>query len=143
MGRWQLKLQTPLMPPLQNLQNSTQQDKLSSVGFGGTQVGNSQDNDLKKGQIEFASSRCIEQYNQYVTDGGLPVNHFNDQQCGDSNWIRLRLNMVASGKRIQLAAEYSQKYLSAFEAESNEVRRENVARRYANLWLLKVTSRSN
>lgn len=141
MGRWQERLKTLQSSPLQNLQNTVIN---CSVGFVGAQeavLNNKEHVRSKKQEVVLATDGIFNQHNQRVNGCFIPVQHYSEPQYGDTAWIILRMNMVASHKREQLAVEYSEKYQSAFDAEANEIRKENAARHFANSWLRNATSR--
>lgn len=141
MGRWQERLKTLQSSPLQNLQNTVIDCSVGSVGTQEAILNNKERVHSKNSEVRLANDGVFNEHNQCVNGFYIPVHHYSEPQYGDTDWITLRLKMVASHKRELLAAEYSEKYQRAFDSEINEIRKENAARRYANSWLLRVTSR--
>ncbi|WNC69947.1 hypothetical protein RI845_07370 [Thalassotalea nanhaiensis] len=144
MGRWQEKIKNIHRPTLQNLLNPTE---LSSVGFVGTSGGHLQikitDNEQTP-KTDFTVEPAVDKLVLSVDDQGLPLHHCRGEPngiCyGDSEWVRYRLQRVAKHKRPMLAHEYSKLYLANFDEESNEIRKENKARKAANSWLREATA---
>ena len=131
MGRWQNKLEKVCLLPPQNLLNT---GAGSSVGSVVTSNGHS---------INF-SNNSEEIDHGYLVDGnGLPLYHYSAGLHGDSTWIRRRLKRVAQHKQETLADEYSRRYLLAYTEEANDIKKDNKARKAANLWLLRVTKHIN
>ena len=141
MGRWQERLKTLQSSPLQNLQNTVINCSVGSVGTQEAVLNNKEHVHSKKQEVVLATDGVFNQHNQCVNGFCMPVHHYDEPQYGDTDWIILRLKMVASHKRELLAVEYSEKYQSAFDAETNEIRKENAARQFANSWLRNATSR--
>lgn len=141
MGRWQERLKTLQSSPLQNLQNTVINCSVGSVGTQEAVLNNKEYVHSKKQKVVLATNSIFNQHNQCVNGCFIPVQHYSEPQYGDTDWIILRMKMVASHKREQLAVEYSEKYQSAFDAETNEIRKENAARHFANSWLRNATSR--
>ena len=80
----------------------------------------------------------------FVTREGLPVNFYdgepNGVQYGDREWIAGKLRRVADkATRRKIAAEYSQRYVAAIEAEPIEHCKAGRARFITNSWLRIVT----
>lgn len=100
---------------------------------------------------EFPTNRHIRQGGgaqnddeQLITGDGLPVWFFNGDSSGchygDREWIAAKLRRVKGEANQQaLAAEYSQRFKAAFDAEPVEHRKNGKARFIANNWLLKAT----
>lgn len=141
MGRWQERLKTLQSSPLQNLQNTVINCYVGSVGTQETVLNNKERVHSESSEVRLANNAIFNEHNQRVNGFYMPVHHYSEPQYGDTDWIRRRLKMVASHKREQLAAEYSEKYQRAFDAEVNEIRKENAARHFANSWLRNATSR--
>ena len=80
----------------------------------------------------------------YLVDShGLPLHHYSVEPHGNSVWIKRRLKRVAQHKQVVLADEYSRRYLLAYTEEANDIKKDNKARKAANLWLLRVTKHIN
>jgi hypothetical protein len=135
MGRWQDKIIKHLLPSPQNHQKPV---LLSSGGFGGSTLVRLENKLANK--VSVGHNKTEGEYNKFIDSEELPIYHCCENPNGDSNWIRHRLKRVAVHKRSKLAAEYALRYISVFNQEKNETRKENKARKSANLWLLRLTS---
>jgi len=127
MGRWQNKVDKAYLSPPQILLNT---DKDCSVGFVVASTAHFVNFSIDTEEID---------HHYLVNSNGLPLHHFSQEPHGDSNWLKRRLKRVAQHKRAELADEYSRRYLHAFTEEASGIKKENKARRTANLWLLQVT----
>jgi hypothetical protein len=127
MGRWQNKIEKVCLSPPQNLLNT---DKDSSVGFVVTPNEHSVNISIDSENIE---------HHYLVNSNGLPLHHCSEEPYGDSTWIKRRLKRVAKHQRVQLADEYSHRYFIAYTEEDSDIKKENKARKNANLWLLRAT----
>jgi hypothetical protein len=135
MGRWQDKIIKHLLPSPQNHQKPV---SLSFGGFGGLTLVRLENQLANKVSVD--SDKAEGECRKFIDSEGLPLCHCRENLNGDSNWIRHRLKRVAVHKRSKLAAEYALRYISVFNQENNETRKENKARKNANLWLLRLTS---
>jgi len=124
MGRWQNKLKKAYLPSPQNLLNT---DIDSSVGFVATPDEHS---------LKFLNNGKHTEHHYLIDSNGLPLHHCSDEPYGDTAWIQHRLKRVAQHRRMKLADEYSCRYFQAYTEETNEIKKENKARRIANYWLL-------
>jgi hypothetical protein len=131
MGRWQNKINNQASPPLQNLQNT---DDISLVGSVGMAIDGLENKNDKLTQV------LCDKHSDFVDVDGLPLHHCRDKPYSDSEWISRRLKRVALHKRALLAGEYASRYLSTYKNESNEIIKQNKARKNANLWLLRETA---
>ncbi|PKH88269.1 hypothetical protein [Colwellia sp. Bg11-28] len=127
MGRWQNKLIKAYLPSPQNLLNM---DIDSSVGSVATPDEHS---------LNFLNNGNRTEHDYLVDSNGLPLHHCSDEPYGDTAWIQHRLKRVAQHRRMKLADEYSCHYMFAYAQETNDIKKENKARKAANLWLLRVT----
>lgn len=79
-----------------------------------------------------------------VSNEGMPAHFFDGGyhgfRFGDRDWIAGKLRRIRDPvEREKLAAEYSERYKSAHEAEPIGHRKDGKARFIANSWLLKAT----
>ncbi|MFT7109663.1 MAG: hypothetical protein ACI843_001325 [Psychrobacter glaciei] len=131
MGRWQNKVEKVRLSPQQNLLNT---DKDCSVGFVVAP---------NEHTVNF-SIDCEKTDHQYlVNSNGLPLHHYSEEPHGDTTWIMRRLKRVAQHKRAELADEYAHRYLLAYTEEASDIKKENKARKNANLWLLQATKHTS
>jgi len=131
MGRWQNKLKKAYLPSPQNLLNTNSGSSVGSVVTPDEHLVNISNNDTDSEHHYLVGTNC------------LPLHHCSDEPYGDTAWIQHRLKRVAQHRRIKLADEYSCRYLQAYAEETNEIRKENKARRIANHWLLLATKYIN
>lgn len=127
MGRWQNKLKQACLPSPQNLLNTNSGSSVGSVAT------------PDKHSLNFSSNAKDTEYHYLIGTSCLPLHHCSDELYGDTAWIQNRLKRVALHKRVKLADEYSCRYFQAYTEETNEIRKENKARRTANHWLLLKT----
>jgi uncharacterized protein (DUF2252 family) len=57
----------------------------------------------------------------------------------DTKWIEAKLRRLPVSKRQSIVHEYSRRYKKAFDAEPNQIKKENRARFITNNWLLQTT----
>ncbi len=127
MGRWQNKLNQAYLSSPQNLLNTNSGSSVGSVA--------TPDEHL----LSLSNNGTDTEHHYLVSTNCLPLYHCSDEPYGDTAWIQNRLKRVALHKRVKLADEYSCRYLHAYAEETNEIRKENKARRIANHWLLLTT----
>jgi hypothetical protein len=66
--------------------------------------------------------------------------HLDDnRRQSDTSWILSQLDKAPARKHFELCVGYSVKYCEGYEAEPDEIKKENAARRVANTWLRSKT----
>lgn len=105
---------------------------------------------VNKGLPTFGQPRQAQGVKEYsheaalVSNEGMPAHFFDGGyhgfRFGDRDWIAGKLRRIRDPvERAKLAAEYSERYKAAHEAEPIGHRKDGKARFIANSWLLKAT----